>query len=336
MHKPFAAAKIRQRWAPRRLVLLGLMLGGVFLIFAFREASFQGIVDALQIARPQSILIGMALYSLYLVARASRWSLLLADRSATRDFSVLLRAVTWGTAANAVIPHSGEILRSLVTRKTLGISATSILGSIGGERLYDFMTITILTGMTLILFQDSSSIVHTALRAIFSIGIVLFVGLFLIAFKFTLIARLIDVITNVVPDKYRNIPLQQAQEISVGVRAALSNRRVARIAVLSVGQWLCAGGCIYLSMESLSLMLSPWVAFIVLALIVAGLTLPTAPAYLGTLQVCFLAGLAPFGVSVEEAIAASVVYTGVMMIPVIILSLFWWLELLLKSIRTTP
>ena len=51
-------------------------------------------------------------------------------------------------------------------------------------------------------------------------------------------------------------------------------------------------------------------------LLVVGLTLPTAPGYLGTTQVCFTAVLAVFGVDEDLAFAASALYTACVVLPV--------------------
>lgn len=322
---PKAPPVTDQSWTSRRSILLGFVVGGAFLLLAFREAPFQGFVDALKTADPQSILIGIGLYALYLVARASRWSLLLAERTETRPFSVLFRALTWGTAANSIIPHSGEILRSFATRRQLGISATSILSSIACERLYDFAAIIALTGLTLLLFQECPPVTHSALCAICAIGLVLLAGLVLLGFRYPLVIRVIDLLVRLLPCKFRRASKRHVHEISMGIRAALSSRHMVKIGLLSICQWLCVTGCIYMSMQALGLSLSPWVAVIVLAITIAGLTLPTAPAYLGTMQVCFLVGLTPFGVSNETAIAASVAYTSIITVPIIVVSVIWYL-----------
>jgi glycosyltransferase 2 family protein len=311
-------------WASLRSIVLGLVIGSIFLLLAFRNASFQGFVDTLETARVHYLLVGIGLYAVYLVARTSRWSLLLAERTETRPFAVLFRALTWGTAANTVIPHSGEILRSLVTRQPLSISAASILGTIASERLYDFGTIIAFAGITLVLFHGCPTILHTALCSICFVGLVLLAGLVLLGFRFPQLVHLIDAPARLFPKRYRDAPRRHIGELSLGIQAALSNPRVMGIGVLSICQWLCIAGCIYFSMASLGLGVSPWLAFIVLPVTIAGLTLPTAPVYLGTMQLCFLAGLTPFGVSKEAAIAASVAYTGIITVPVIVISLFWY------------
>jgi len=312
-------------WTSLRSILIGLVFGGAFLVLAFRETSFQGFVDTLRTANPRYIFAGIGLYALYLVIRSSRWSLLLAERTSTRPFAVLLRAVTWGTAANTIIPHSGELLRAFVVRQPLSISAVSGLGAIAAERLYDFASVIVLTGITLFFFKDSPLILQSALLAICVMGTVVLVVLSLLGLKAPLMIRVVDLMTNLLPKRFEGAARRLVDELSIGIRAAFSNPYLAWIGILSLLQWLCVTGCIYLSIESFGLEMSPWIAFIVLPLTIAGLTLPTAPVYLGTIQVCFLAGLVPFGASNEVAIAASVAYISITTLPVIAASACWYL-----------
>lgn len=323
-----------KRWQSARSVLLGLLFGAAFLILAFRDTSFQGFVDTLQTARPRLIFLGILVYALYVLARASRWSLLLAERTMTRPFAVLFRAVTWGTAANTIIPHSGEVLRTFAARGPLGISATSILGTIAAERLYDFSTVILLTSITLLVFRESPPILMAALLAICAMGLVILAGLLLIGFNCRVIMRVVNIFTRLLPSAYRGAAQWQIDELGLGIRAAFTNRRLAWIILLSFCQWLCVTGCIYLSIESISLDVSPWLALIVLPLTIAGLSLPTAPVYLGTIQVCFLAGLTPFGISNEAAIAASVAYLSIVTIPILAASFTWYLLYLVIRRKT--
>ncbi len=56
-----------------------------------------------------------------------------------------------------------------------------------------------------------------------------------------------------------------------------------------------------------------------LLLNVIGLTLPAAPGHVGTVQLAFIVGLAPFGVTRAEAFAGSVIYNVLMVVPTVIL-----------------
>jgi uncharacterized protein (TIRG00374 family) len=312
---------------------LGLLFGGGFLWLATRQASWAGFIQTIETLDPAMLIWGAALYGLYLVTRAARWSLLLAERCSDRPFSLLFRAVTWGTAANAVVPHSGELLRTLVTRRRLRTSASSILGSIAAERLYDFATVVVLTILPLLFFKEAPGILSVALGTIAVMGGSVLAALAMIGSRNRWVVSLLDLITKALPRRFAGTARWQVDELSAGIRAAFLNSRLAEIGALSLIQWLLVTACIYTSIAAFNLDLSLWTPFVILPLTIAGLTLPTAPAYLGTIQVCFLAGLAPFDVSTEAAIAVSVAYISIVTLPVMFAGAAWFLLHLLVHRR---
>jgi uncharacterized membrane protein YbhN (UPF0104 family) len=63
----------------------------------------------------------------------------------------------------------------------------------------------------------------------------------------------------------------------------------------------------------------------VLALMVVGVTLPTAPGYLGTTQLAFVVGLGVSGVPIEQAFASSLVYSLTVNLFMMLLGAAAWL-----------
>jgi uncharacterized protein (TIRG00374 family) len=311
-------------WVSLRAVVLGLVFGTIFLVLAFRQVSWEAFFETLRTADLRIIAVGILAYIGYLVTRAARWSLLLAERTETRPFPLLLRAVTWGAGANAVIPHSGELLRAFATRQSLQISAPSILGTIAAERFYDFAAVILFSATTLIFFHEAPAILFSAILTITVMGSVVLLGITLIVRRNPLVGGILNIATKFLPARYGGAAQRQLDELSHGVRAAFTNAHLRSIAALSVLQWLLVTSCIYAAMEAFSIDVSPWVALVILPLTIAGLTLPTAPAYLGTIQVCFLGGLTPFGIANETAIAASFGYLGITTFPVIVASGIWF------------
>ncbi|MBE9030279.1 flippase-like domain-containing protein [filamentous cyanobacterium LEGE 11480] len=308
-----------------RSLFLGLVVGAFFLTLAFRRTSWDSVLASIQAVNQVFILYGIGVYALYLLMRAWRWSFLLSERTDRRPFAPLFRAVTWGTAANAVIPHSGELLRAFATRKHLSLSASSIIGSIAAERLYDFAAVILVTATTLFLMADAPPVLTDALVAITVMASVVLLPLIALAFENPLMVGLVNLLARLLPKQLGIKVVWQIQELSAGIRSAFSNSQLPIIFLLSIVQWLLIATCIYFSLVAFSLNLPFWVALVVLPLTLAGLTLPSAPAYLGTMQICFMAGLMPFGVTDETAIAASMVYLSIVAVPVMLASIIWYL-----------
>ncbi|MCM1984690.1 lysylphosphatidylglycerol synthase transmembrane domain-containing protein [Lyngbya confervoides] len=308
-----------------RNLALGLACGTFFLTLAFRRTSWRAVVSAIEPVDHRFILYGIFIYSLYLLARTWRWSFLLAERTEQRPFLSLLRAVTWGTAANAVIPHSGELLRALTTRSPLGLSVSSILGSIAAERFYDFAAVIAITGWTLLLQTQAPQILSDALVALAMMGLVILVPLAILAVPNPLRGSLIRLLAHLLPQRWSQKVSHQLKEIGTGIGAAFAHAHLLPIGLLSLVQWVLVAGCITCSLAAFGLNLPIWAGLVILPITIAGLTLPSAPAYLGTMQVCFIAGLSPFGISDDQAIAASMIYLSIVTFPILIGAGVWYL-----------
>jgi hypothetical protein len=105
----------------------------------------------------------------------------------------------------------------------------------------------------------------------------------------------------------------------MGLAAIREPRLLAPVLALSVAQWLLVLGCIEFSLRSVDVPVAIAGALSVLVLNVIGLTLPAAPGHVGTVQLAFIAGLAPFGVAHGQAFAASLIYNVLMVVPTVIL-----------------
>jgi len=123
------------------------------------------------------------------------------------------------------------------------------------------------------------------------------------------------------PARFGDGVVHQLRQAAVGLGAIASPRLVTPIFALSILQWLAVLGCVAFSMRAVDVPVTLGSATATLLLNVIGLTLPAAPGHVGTVQLAFIVGLAPFGVAREAAFAASVIYNFLMVVPTVLLGL---------------
>ena len=323
-YKPVSIVKYRP-------LILGLIIGALFMVFAFKSSTLTSVLGNLADIQLIHYFVGVATYGGYLVLRALRWHLLLADVSKNLPFSVLFRATVWGTAANSLIPHSGEVLRSFAVRKDLDTTASKVLGTIATERIFDFITVIILTASILVTYSENPNVLVSALITLSLMGSVVVVAALVICARSRYIRAIFNVLSRVLPRLASEKLLWQFEQLAFGIQQSLKAPKLHFIIGLSFLQWMAIATCIYTSMLSVGITPSYWVALIVLPLTIAGLTLPTAPGYLGTIQVAFLIALEGIGFSEEKVLASSFVYLGTISLPVITISLIWYIATLLQN-----
>lgn len=318
--KNFMTIKIEFKWT-----VLGIVIGLIFLWLSLRGIDTQAMLESLATVKflPAMMVLGAGL--LFMLVKAWRWSIILGPVVPV-ELPLLHSSIYIGTAANLIIAHSGEILRAALIGRQSRVSSSAVLASIGVERIFDFMVVVALFGVLLIIDPQLPEYVAAAgFIAIFMVvaGLIAIVSL-LMPSKIRRNVRLM--VIRFLPEKLSVMIRGQLKRSLVGFSALGSPSIVINTFLLSILQWSCIVGAIWLSAASVDYDASLSMAITVWILMVVGLTLPSSPAQLGTIQLAFTLG---FSLALNETqipFAASVVYTCCVNIPYMIIGAACWLR----------
>lgn len=305
------------------LTCLGIGVSAVFLWLSLRGTNFQEIGAALQQSRLWLALpFLLALFVFYWI-KTWRWSILLAPLRHITTRS-LFPPVMIGYGSNAILPMQlGELLRTYLVSKRFQLGITPVLASIALERMFDLMMVLLILGAALMFGTELSPIlvntgyfVATLASAILiaSIAYVLWTEKFVAVF---------DRLTRFLPGKLQTRLVQQVKTGSGGLQAIKSVPLLSGIFATSIIMWGFMWLCVYVSLLALDIDCPPSAVFMVLLLTVVGVTLPTSPGYIGTIQLAYTLALKPYGVSAGQAFAASVFYHVLAYVSVVIVGLFF-------------
>jgi hypothetical protein len=302
------------------LLLFGVALGALFLFLAIRSLDWRAFAAALATASPADIALILACLFTYFALKALRWRFLIAPfaRARMRD---LLPAVLTGLAGNYVFPHLGEIPRAVLAARELKAPPGTLLGSIAIERFFDFLALLAIVLVVLLPVNRMNDEIRSASLFAAILCAVLLVGVVLFLFRTEGCLRLARRLLAPLPARLGEAVVHQLRQAAAGLGAIAAPRLLLPIFALSVLQWLAVLGCVAFSMRAVHVPLTLAGATSALLLNIIGLTLPAAPGHVGTVQLAFIVGLAPFGVAREGAFAASVVYNVLMVVPTVILGL---------------
>jgi uncharacterized protein (TIRG00374 family) len=294
----------------------GLAIGATLLWYSLRSVSIFEVIELIKGAHPLYALLAVVFSLVFIVVKTQRWALLL-NRPSALGFAALHAPVYAGSAANLVISHSGELLRARMLSRDHGLPATTTLGSIGLERLLDMLAMLILLGF---LFVAGGGRLMPALAGAVQVAGALTLlaasGVLCIVLWPEYWMKVIDRVAQRVAPRYREWINGHYRGLVNGLESVKSAHRVLLVVLLSLLQWAMIAAGIWCCMKALDVSAGPIAAVAVLVLLVVGLTLPTAPAYVGTTQVCFTVVLAVFGVDEDLAFAASALYTACVVLPV--------------------
>jgi uncharacterized membrane protein YbhN (UPF0104 family) len=115
-------------------------------------------------------------------------------------------------------------------------------------------------------------------------------------------------IAGLLPARLGAWVVRQGEAASRGLAALRSVRLLVRVLAASIVQWLFMWACVWLSIAAVGLDVTAGAAFVVLFLTIIGISLPNSPGYVGSIQIAYVLGLAPFGVEAGPAVAASLFF----------------------------
>lgn len=255
------------------------------------------------------VLVGMALDVASYGFQALRWKLLLSPFGKVR-LKRSSRAVFAGLFANLVFPlRPGEFLRSYLLSNSEDITLGRVIGSVGVERFIDLVILTAGLGIVSLLVQappgyGPSLSIRRFDRAADTLGIVI-------------LALLIVVVTLVLHIEFklgrnktedtseRRVPgrVMQALIVLHAMGTAPSFYPAVAVSMLIP---VCQALALWVLMHSYGLHLSILAAAVVLLVINLGVSLPNAPANVGSYQFFCVLGLSIFQIDHSRATGFSI------------------------------
>ena len=182
--------------------------------------------------------------------------------------------------------------------------------------MFDFLAILVFIGLLLPVAENIPGELVTAGYVCGAIGAVMLILAGLHIARPQVLTTVFYFFTGLLPEKIR-APLNRQFDLATkGLQSLRNLRLLIGISALSLLQWLLMGCCTWLAILALDIVVPVSAAFVVLAVIVVGMTIPSSPGFFGTIQLCFTIGLAPYGVDAGTAIAASLIFHVVMFVSV--------------------
>jgi uncharacterized protein (TIRG00374 family) len=311
----------------RTIVLVGLTVG--LLAYFLSHARLADVWGEVQRARVDLLLFAVFWTSVVYILRAVRWQYLLRPLGPTR-FSSALRATLIGFAALFLLPaRAGEVLRPYLLARREGLSATAAFATIVVERLLDLVTVALLLGAYLLLFDPGMTRIAPQFLDEIKVGGLVVAAAALVAFAVVFVlAGHPERLERAALRIERVLPARLAQVVARLVRAFAEGfavmRRPADLLIagaLSVPVWLSIAYGIWLCARAFHITLPYTGTFLLLALLVVGVSVPT-PGGIGGFHEAFrLGATAFFGAPDERAIGAAIVLHAISFVPVTLVGL---------------
>jgi uncharacterized protein (TIRG00374 family) len=302
---------------------LGILVGliALWLVSQFVDL---GETKAAILATRSSWLVGAVLiYWLGICVRIVRWRYLLvslADISSPQVADALIV----GYAMNCLLPaRLGEPFRAEYTQRRFGIDRVAVFGSIVTERVLDGLLLVLILVFGLALAsnaQISGDLTHFHLVA--------YVGFLLFAFA----AAVLVAVRKIPFVHLSGRPKRLTQLLSRFMKGAagLSRRNLGNAASLTVFVWMLELTAIWVLLAGLGTAVTFYQMLVLVGAGALSTLVPTAPGYVGSLQLVFAAVMTVFAlppaVGVAAATLVQAVFYGSLIIAAALIVVLRWLR----------
>jgi hypothetical protein len=308
----------------RTVIVLSLSVG--MLAWFLRGANLREVQAEIQNGSVGLLALAVVVVCLTYAFRALRWQYLLRPLG-NPPFSAVFKTTVIGFAVSTLLPaRAGEVVRPYLLARRAGFSATSAFATIILERVLDLITVLLLFGFYLTFFTPAVAAEHSGTFAALKsggllVGVVSVAGLafmMVVAGHPERLASWALRVERVLPARVATALAHLVRTFLEGLAVVRQPGRLAIAGVLSLPLWLSIALGIYLTSRAFHIDMPYPGAFLMMAVLVVGVAVPTPGAVGGFHKAYQIGAVAFFGVANDKAVGAALVLHAISFVPVTI------------------
>jgi uncharacterized protein (TIRG00374 family) len=312
-------------------ILVGIAVSGGLLYLVLRNISAEAILSHLRRTQWSWLLLSAAFHVATVWARGLRWRPLFHPLS--QPAGPLVSATMIGYMANNVLPlRGGELARGYLAARSGGLSFWTAMATLAVERVLDALSILLILGAVVLVVKVPAWL-ETGALTLLALDLLAMALLILLARQRTGGAAQDD--PRAWQRWLRRIPgvgdrlLGWIALFSLGLQSLRPGPHLRPLLGWTAVVWTLTAGAVWAALRSGGLALPFSASLAVLAFGGIGVSLPSAPGYIGTLQFFVVQALAIYGVPPAEAVSVAFLYHAASYIPVTLLG---WLLLVVQGV----
>lgn len=305
----------------KRKLLIGSVVSAAFLFLALRGIQWSEFASVLKKTRYSYLALAVFFTMLGHYLRAFRWrfTLLPIKRVPT---SRLFSATSIGFMTSNLLPaRLGEVVRAVAIGRTESISKSAAFATIIYERMVDVFVILICLWWTLLKISGPPWLRRSGF-IILAVNVAFLILLIALERNRAAAGSFIQKVASKMPARAADAITGSSDRFFDGLKVVSEGKTVLPIAVTSLLVWCGALLGLYFCFGALHMELPLVAAATLVVLISFGTMIPSAPAYLGTMQYACVLGLSIFGIGRSEALAYSLLYHATQFFPITIVGLY--------------
>lgn len=292
----------------------GILLSFLFLWLALRKVDFYEVWMVLKGANFFYFSLAFFLSGAGFLLRAYRWKYMMGTFSDVR-YGSAFSAITIGFMANAILPmRLGEVVRAFVVGYKDEIPKSTAFATIVIERIFDLFVLLLFFSAFILIKPLPPTVKRISL-------IVLFIGLAAVSFLVFMIfrPRFIVKLFNFLPEKISEKFKKTLYRFIEGLKVVKSFRSFAVILLLSFLLWSYIAIVNFTVFHAVGIELPLYAAFIVMTTVSLGISIPSAPGFVGTFHYFAVLGLSIFSIPKNTALSFAILSHLIGFLPVVLI-----------------
>lgn len=304
----------------RLQTILGVAISALLLYLAGRNVKLGEILPLLR----QANFVYLAFAGLCAIAavwlRAWRWRYLMPNSESIRTAS-LFTATMIGFMGNNLLPlRIGDLARAYIAAKKTNRTASALLATVVLERLFDVFAV--LAMLSVIFFYvPVPRWIANGFLLMLVLGVLVWIALLSMILHG---AKIGGWISRLLPERHQSRAANLIDSFFDGLAALRSRQKLTFAVLLSLPIWTTYALGTYAALKACAIDAPFSASWVVLAFVGIGVSLPSAPGFVGTFQFFTVAALALFAVDQQQAFGFSVLHHMAQYIPI---TLFGWILL---------
>lgn len=306
----------------KRKLLIGVIISGIFLFLALRDIDWAAFADVFSDVNYWYLIPAVVFTMLGHFTRSYRWKFMLNNVKRV-SLGNLWSATAIAFMFNNLFPaRLGEFVRAYAIGKSDSISKSAAFATIVYERIVDVFMLIFLLWFCLLKIEGPDWLQRSGIILVL-FNMTLLVLLFVMLRYRERFNALVRALSKPLPARFRDRLQHIVYSFVDGLGVLRDRSALLPIAFLSLFVWGFATLGVYCCFFALDLQLSFLASVVLIVLISLGSMIPSAPAYIGTLQYACIIGLGIYGVEKSEALAYSTLYHATQFFPITIAGLYY-------------
>lgn len=298
---------------------LSFFFAGFFVWLIIRSVNGDELLDVLSQTRIEWIVIALGLFLAGYVCRIIRWRIMLLRDNPDLSWFICAVPFMGSIAANNVLPfRAGDLLRAVAFTNWLGVSKASTVATLLVERLLDLLSLLIILGTVLVMFELGSGSAGT-LVGVSGTSLIL-IGLTVMAFL--LFPQLFEPLVRIVVRGVAYVSPSIAEKLTEfsenifdTLRHLAQGPRMSLLVLWSAAAWGFEGAVFFASATALPAITDPQVSWLALPVGTLATLLPSTPGYVGTFDYFVIEAMEIMGNPVAAATAFALLVHLILWVP---------------------